>query len=138
MTVASFVKIPRAPFVRFCLVGTIGFCIDASVLQIVVQYWGVDPYLGRVLSYLVAATATWGLNRRFTFGPGGAEQWQHQWARYVIVNAVGAGVNYGTYAACVWSFALVRQYLILGVAVGSIAALVFNFTASRRLVFRDC
>jgi putative flippase GtrA len=46
-------------------------------------------------------------------------------------------MNYGTYAACVWSFALVRQYLILGVALGSIAALVFNFTASRHLVFRD-
>jgi putative flippase GtrA len=131
------VKTLRAPFVRFCLVGTIGFCIDASVLQIVVQHWGVNPYLGRVLSYLVAATATWGLNRRFTFGSGGAEQWQHQWVRYVIVNAVGAGVNYGTYAACVWSFALVRQYLILGVAVGSIAALAFNFTASRHLVFRE-
>ena len=29
------------------------------------------------------------------------------------------------------------QYLILGVAVGSIAALAFNFTASRHLVFRE-
>ena len=131
-----FVRATRTQFIRFCFVGVIGFCIDATVLLMLVKLFGVGPYIGRVVSYLIAATGTWSLNRRFTFPPSGAAYWHHEWARYVGVNAVGAGVNYGAYAFCVWSSTLVEQYLILGVAVGSAFGLAVNFTASRYLVFR--
>ena len=130
------VRATRTQFIRFCLVGVIGFCIDATVLLSLVQLFGVGPYAGRVVSYLIAATGTWSLNRRFTFPRSGTGGWHHEWARYVTANAVGAGVNYGAYAFCVWSSALVQQYLILGVAVGSALGLAVNFTASRYLVFR--
>ena len=96
----------------------------------------MGPYVGRLVSYLIAATGTWSLNRRFTFPANGTDRWHHEWARYVTVNVVGAGVNYGAYAFCVWSSALVQQYLILGVVVGSAFGLAVNFTASRYLVFR--
>jgi putative flippase GtrA len=134
--VVPVVRAARTQFVRFCFVGVIGFCIDVVVLLSLVDLLGVGPYVGRVFSYLVAATGTWSLNRHFTFPPSGSDRWHHEWARYVIVNAVGAGVNYGAYAFCVWSSSLVQQYLILGVAVGSAFGLAVNFTASRYLVFR--
>jgi putative flippase GtrA len=57
--------------------------------------------------------------------------------RYISVNGVGAGVNYAVYAFCVWYDTLFREHLVLAVAAGSAIALVFNFTASRYLVFRD-
>ena len=117
------------------MVGAIGFIIDASVLQIAVQQLGLDPYSGRVLSYLVAATGTWSLNRRFTFGRS-TSRWHEEWIRYVSVNGVGAGVNYAVYAFCVWYDAFFREHLVWAVAAGSAIALVINFTASRYLVFR--
>lgn len=45
-------------FLRFALVGAVGFFVDAGVLQIAVRQIGSDPYVGRVLSFLAAASAT--------------------------------------------------------------------------------
>ncbi|UCG98339.1 MAG: GtrA family protein, partial [Burkholderiales bacterium] len=74
------------------------------------------------------------LNRTLTFAdhspPAG------QWARFVATNAVGGLVNYGSYSAIVTLLPAGTLVPLLGVAVGAIAGLGFNFTASRRLVFR--
>lgn len=123
-------------FLRFCVVGTIGFVVDAGSLQGLVTLGGLNPYLGRLGSYLLAATTTWWLNRRFTFTASTDQRWQRQWVRYLVVNAVGGGVNYGVYALALFSFSVVQQHLYFGVAAGSLAGLAFNFTASRFLVFR--
>jgi putative flippase GtrA len=49
----------------------------------------------------------------------------------------GALVNYGTYAALVASVPLVATRPVLGVAAGSVAGLVFNFTLSKLWVFHS-
>jgi putative flippase GtrA len=123
-------------FFRFCLVGTVGFVADAGSLQLLVSWSGMNPYASRLFSYLFAATITWWLNRRFTFAACSDAAWHAQWLRYVVVNAVGGGVNYGVYAAAVFLSAFVRDHLYLGVAAGSAVGLAVNFTASRFLVFR--
>ena len=49
-------------FLRFAVVGVLAFLVDASVLQAALAL-GLDPYSGRVASYLCAATAAliwWG------------------------------------------------------------------------------
>ncbi len=40
----------------FCVVGTIGFIIDAGLLQFLITRFGVNVLLGRVVSYLTTAT----------------------------------------------------------------------------------
>lgn len=124
-------------FFRFCLVGTVGFVADAGSLQLLVSLAGMNPYVSRLFSYLFAATITWWLNRRFTFAACTAAGWQAQWLRYLVVNAVGGGVNYGVYALAVFLSVFVRDHLYLGVAAGSAVGLAVNFTASRYLVFRS-
>ena len=125
-------------FFKFSLVGTLGFVVDAASLQLLVSLAGINPYASRLFSYLLAATTTWWLNRRFTFAACDDACWKGQWLRYLVVNAAGGGVNYGVYALCVFLSELVSQHLYLGVAAGSIAGLAVNFTASRYLVFRVC
>ncbi|MBK6508126.1 MAG: GtrA family protein [Haliea sp.] len=44
---------------RFALVGTVGFIVDASVLQMLVSWFGVGLLTGRIFGYLAAATITW-------------------------------------------------------------------------------
>ena len=115
------------------MVGVVGFIVDSAVLYLCLHATGLGLYGGRVVSYLAAASTTWYLNRRLTFGdrspPG------RQWARFVATNAIGALVNYGSYSIVVASLPAGTFVPLLGVAVGAIAGLGFNFTASRRFVF---
>ena len=123
-------------FLRFCVVGSVGFMIDAGILQLLVSGVGSNPYLARLISFLLAASATWSMNRRYTFKvehrPTHAE-----WSRYIALMVLGALVNYGLFAISITVWELARAQPWLGVAVGSIAGLGINFLTSRLLVFRN-
>ena len=122
-------------FLRFGVVGTVGFLVDTGVLYGAIGL-GAGLYLGRAISYLTAATTTWALNRTWTFRGRGSGPVHRQWALFVVVNLVGFALNYGTYAVMVATIASVASNPILGVAAGSIAGMFTNFALSRRLVFR--
>jgi putative flippase GtrA len=132
---------PRAALLRqflaFGVVGTLGFLVDAGVLTLVLAVSDLGYYWGRLLSFLAAATVTWALNRRYTFGTAEKSRRLAQWARFLLVNSGGGLVNYATYAALIAASALVRDWPVLGVAAGSIAGLLVNFTFSKWLVFKD-
>ena len=121
-------------FLRFCVVGTAGFFVDAGVLQALVAGAGADPYAARVASFLCAASATWWLNRHFTFGVAHAPT-RGEWVKYVSLMVLGAITNYGAYALAISLWDLARAHLWIGVAIGSIAGLGVNYATSRRFVF---
>ena len=122
-------------FARFCVVGTIGFVVDAGILQALVSGLGADPYAARVASFLAAASVTWWLNRRFTFAVS-ARPSRSEWVRYVGFMVLGALANYGAYAIAITVSELVRANLWLGVALGSLCGLAINFATSRAFVFK--
>lgn len=122
---------------RFGSVGVVGFLVDAGVLT-AVMLLGTGPWLGRVFSYVVAATATFTLNRAWTFrGADRSRPVTRDWGVFLLVNLVGFACNYGTYAAMVAGIPLVREFPVLGVAAGSLAGMTGNFLLSRRYVFRN-
>ena len=121
-------------FLRFGVVGTIGFLVDSGVLYGMI-WLGAGLYLGRAISYVAAATATWALNRVWTFRGRGGGAVHRQWALFVAVNLVGFALNYGTYAVLVATVPVVAAHPVLGVAAGSIAGMFTNFVLSRRVVF---
>lgn len=121
---------------RFGVVGVAGFLVDAGVLLAALAL-GLGPWAGRVVSYLAAVTATFALNRAWTFaGRAPAAPVGAQWARFATVNLAGFALNYATYAALIAAVPLVARYPVLGVAAGSIAGMGANFALSRRFVFR--
>jgi putative flippase GtrA len=146
------------PFLLFGLIGVVGFAVDAGALYLALGL-GIGPYLGRFISYLCAATATWGLNRRLTFrdragrdragrdragrdraGRGRAGKGTsplRQWLAFLAANAVGGGVNLGVYSAVVGLGPKGAAMPLLGVALGSLGGWVFNYALSHRFVFRD-
>lgn len=123
-------------FTRYCLVGIIGFMLDAGVLQLLAVFSSIDLYMGRVISYLLAATGTWLLNRQFTFSNRKTARLPSEWSYYVTLNAIGGGINYGAYAFCLLMFETVRAWPVLGVAIGSAIGLVVNFMTNKYWVFR--
>jgi putative flippase GtrA len=122
---------------RFGVVGAAGFVVDASVLELGLRL-GTGPWLGRVFSYLAAATATFSLNRVWTFRSADRSRpLARDWSVFLLVNLVGFVFNYGTYAALIAGVPLVRELPVLGVAAGSLAGMAGNFVLSRRYVFRS-
>jgi putative flippase GtrA len=123
-------------FTRFCVVGAVGFVVDAGLLVLLLETTALGPYLARVLSFLVAALVTWRLHRVYTFARAARDHQGRQGGLFVAVNAAGAGVNYGVYAALIAGSALFARHPVAAVAAGSAVALVVNFLANRHLVFR--
>jgi putative flippase GtrA len=85
---------------------------------------------GAPAAFIVAATITWGLNRRYTFksmaGLG-------SWVPYVLLTGVGALINIGVYWTWLAWAGIGSLSIVGGVAAGSVAALSFNFLASRAI-----
>ena len=119
---------------RFCLVGAAGFAIDAGILQVLVIGVQANPYAARLASFVVAASVTWLMNRRYTFAVT-HQPTRTEWLRYVGFMSLGALVNYGVFALCIAFWESARAQPWLGVAAGSVAGLGLNFTTSR-LLFR--
>jgi putative flippase GtrA len=122
-------------FLRFGVVGTGGFVVDAGLLYLAL-WAGLGLYAGRIASYVGAATFTYALNRAWTFRDAARAPAGRQWALFLAVNLIGFALNYGTYALLVAFVPVVAANPVLGVAAGSIAGLGGNFLASRRFVFR--
>ncbi len=123
-------------FRAFCVVGTIGFIIDAGLVQLLVTRFGVNLLPARMASLLTAVTVTWLLNRRFTFRVTARPASRAEWFKYVVVNGVGNGLNFGVDVLAVLTVDFLATFPFLAVAMGSAVGLAFNFTLSKTLVFK--
>jgi putative flippase GtrA len=113
--------------------------VDWCVLQLMV-HWGTGPYLGRVVSWFCAATFTWAGNRYFTFAGSRARTLVgtvKEWARFLAANAIGGLVNVGLYSVLVRYAPPPFNNLTVALVCGVLLGLVFNFTLSKRVVFRS-
>lgn len=123
-------------FLKFGIVGGVGFLVDVGALKLCMSVFGMGPYDGRVISFLAAVSITWLCNRHFTFRGQGTGSAHAQWLRFLVVCAGGFVFNYGAYAALIATQPLVAEHPVIGVAAGSVAGMFFNFFMSKRVVFR--
>jgi putative flippase GtrA len=123
-------------FAKFSCVGIAGFVVDAGIFQALVSFAALSPYAAKVVSYFAAATATWWLNRTYTFAGGERAAAASQWARFLAANAVGAVVNYAVFAGTLAALPVAARVPLIAVAAGALAGLVFNFTLSEKFIFR--
>jgi putative flippase GtrA len=129
----------RLSILRFAVVGALGMPVDWVVLQLMV-HWGSGPYVGRVLSWFCAASFTWAGNRYFTFAASRARGLLgtgKEWLRFLAANAVGGLVNVGLYSVLVRFAPPPFNNLTIALVCGVLLGLVFNFTLSKKVVFRS-
>ncbi|MBI3350390.1 MAG: GtrA family protein [Burkholderiales bacterium] len=122
----------RSQLLRFGLVGCVGFVTDAGLTVGFHSGLGLGEAPARVLAFVVAATVTWWLNRRFTFR---VQSGASSWLRYVAITSAGAVINIACYLGVVRALGTQPMHLLAGVAVGSVVAMGFNFWVSRNWVF---
>jgi putative flippase GtrA len=128
----------RLSILRFAVIGALGMPVDWSVLQLMVHL-GTGPYLGRVASWFCAASFTWAGNRYFTFAgtrARGLVLTVKEWLRFLAANAVGGLVNVGLYSVLVRYSPPPFNDLTVALVCGVLLGLIFNFTLSKKVVFR--
>lgn len=128
----------RKALLGFIVVGSIGFVVDAGVLTLLSQRFGVNLYVARLCSFVLACLATWILNRTFVFESdalsAGAKK--REYGRYFLVQTGGALLNLGVFSVLVALVPSLRSMPVIPLAVASGCALFFNFAGSRLWVFQ--
>ncbi|WP_233843019.1 GtrA family protein [Dyella sp. 2HG41-7] len=127
----------RREVMLFAIGGLLGFVVDAGVVQTLVTFAHVNPYIGRVISFLLAATVTWWWNRSQTFAARqSGRSLTVEWLHWMALMSGGAAINYGAYVACLMAFPSWHRWPALAVGVGSFFAAFVNFVSARTLLFR--
>lgn len=122
----------RGQILRFGAVGVVGFVVNAGMVEWLAH--SIGPVWAQVLAFPVAASVTWWLNRRYTFGASSLA-WRREWVCYVVANALGWSANNGVYFFLIAQSYIFYRHPALAVAVGSLAGMIFNFTISKLMVF---
>lgn len=122
-------------FVRFSIVGTVGYCCDVVFVIVLRPYLGLTA--AALISYFTVASLNWLLNHLWTFRLARRQHAVLQWLRYLAANSLGFLLNRGSvYFMCLLS-AYSAQHVALPLAVGALVGLGANFSLSRKLVFRS-
>lgn len=132
-------RLSRLSLLRFAVIGALGLPVDAGMLWLMTHRAGLDPYSGRVISWLSAASFTWLGNRYFTFRTARARgplAMAKEGLRFLAANAVGGLVNVGLYSTLVRFAPPPIDNLYIALILGVLAGLIFNFTLSKTMVFK--
>ena len=133
-------KLSQSKLVRFGAVGGAGFFVNEAALVMARALFHMGDHAAWLFGFAVSVTFTWWGNRTITFHEHKSEGHKGilaEWGRFVATNSLGAVANFAVYSAFIawtpWPLNVPYVALFFGVLVG----LVFNFTLSKKLVFRN-
>ena len=121
----------------FAVVGAIGFIVDASVLKLYLINIENDPVFGRAVSFPIAVTVTWLLNRHYTFSQRCKKHANllKEWVSYLLVNSFGFGINLSLFMLIIFVVNDAKLYPIVTLGIASLIAMFFNYVGSKYWVF---
>ncbi len=130
-------RLSQSRVLRFGLVGAAGYVVNAAALWTVHHLLALNYYASYVPAFMVAVTFTWWGNRVLTFHAHAARtSLLSEWAKFVAANLVGFGANYALYASLLRFAPAPGDNPYVAQAAGTLFGLIFNFTLSKRFVFR--
>ena len=121
---------------RFAAIGAIGFVFDGGILTVLDSVYGINLFYARLVSFSVAVTVTWYLNRHLTFVGGARNRPGREWGRYAVVQSIGALLNMGIFFWLIIAFEALAEWPVIPLAFAASIALIFNFFGSRHIAFR--
>ncbi|MFO7764303.1 MAG: GtrA family protein [Wenzhouxiangellaceae bacterium] len=135
----------RATFFRFACVGSTIALLDAGLLYLLKDLPGFNAYIARVFSYTAAMSTGYVLNRYFTFHHiERGRALVDELLRFFSVHALGGVLNFAVFSLVVFlgeQAELTRFWAgvmpLIGVWVGGLVGMTFNFLFSSKLVFDE-
>ena len=122
-------------FVKFAVIGGIGFIIEASIITLAGHHLGWSATNARILSFPSAVLVTWWLNRKYNFRS--QNSLATEGSSYFMAQVAGALANLAMFVLCVSIFPFFARWPVAGLAVGASAGLAVNFLLSNMFVFRQ-
>lgn len=125
----------RHSLLLYIVVGGVGFLVDGGGMMTLNSLYSWPPLEARLLSFPLAVTVTWLLNRQWTFRHGEVRASHKRYGYYVLVQVIGMLINLGVFAILVHLFAEMAAFPIVALAVAAIVSLGFTYTMSKHVVF---
>lgn len=122
-------------FIKFGVVGGIGFIVDASILLFLVNILIFDIAFSRACSFSCAVFVTWLINRKFTFEQSSKYSKSKEYFIYFFIQIFGALINFIIFILLVNNIEFMKKILIIPLFIGSIFSLIFNFFCIKRGVY---
>lgn len=121
---------------KFSIVGCIGFIVDAATMYALKLFLSI--YFAKMISFFCAVFVTWLLNRIFTFKEktSGLNS-RNEFGRYFLLMLFGGVINYMAFYLSVTFIPFIYTYPVFGVAIGSLAGMIFNYVTSSRLIYKN-
>lgn len=119
---------------QFLVVGGIGTIVNLVALTALLTL-GLEAQVAVAAAIFTAMCSNFALNRRFSFSYARGGPWPRQFVSFLGASSVGAVINYATTLFVLSRVPTLAPQLaaLAGIAVGTL----FNFIASRYLVFRS-
>lgn len=119
-------------FIRFLTVGVIALASDAATLYALRGEMGLIP--AKIVSYMVALTVGWLLNRYFTFKSSDSKAF-HEWLRYGVIY-IGTGViHVSIFALLTYHSLHLYHHPIFALLITAGIVAVINYFLSKRFAF---
>lgn len=124
-------------FIRFGIVGSIGFLFDTTVFFILVDLIDLNIICSRILAFIFAVFLTWIINRNFTFCNSSSKIKSREYLYYFIIQTIGALLNLIVFSSLIYSFKIFQEILIIPLMIGSITAMFFNFILIKTKIYSN-
>lgn len=125
--------------IRFLCVGGIGFIIDASFLFLLGIY---IPYsIARGLSFWIAASSNWWLNRNYTFVNSNVlkREGEHgklrQWLAFLSASCIGFIPSWLCYFLLLEHTLWAINYPVFAIVPGILSGMIINYLLAKHWVF---
>lgn len=120
----------------FLVAGSLAYVVDVAVLTLLRDALGV--YAARAVSFWMAATTTWLINRNISFaGRSASGGLLTEYLRYLGLMLGGGAVNLAVYSLLASTLPQGPLWLMLYVAAGTLVAMTVNYISMSRLLYRQ-
>lgn len=123
----------HSTFVRFGIIGALGFAADAIALYALRADLGLMT--AKVVSYIIAVTVTWVLNRTFTFQSHDPKRMQ-QWLKYAVVYCATGGLHLIVFAYLINRYTIMHDQPIYALFITAAINALINFFVVQRVAFK--
>lgn len=120
-------------FLKFCVVGTLGFLVDTATVYALRNWIGI--YAAGFAGTGVSLSITWPLNRNWTFNATSGPI-HRQLPMYIGTTFLALALNRSVFVMLVTFVALCDRQPVFAVAAGAISGMFLSFGLGRTVVFR--
>lgn len=91
----KFLKNPaeRTRFLKFCVVGVIGFVVDFGIMNLILHFTG-NARLASTVSFIAAVISNFIWNRYWTYPDSREKPLMQQLGQFFLINIIGLGIRY--------------------------------------------